>query len=453
MTLKCMGVVGLCLVSVSTPARAQQEIDVDLASSATLTRTLAPGRYHVVLVNRAPVNGYTVSALVEILPFPALPPLPSPTTDRHPFRQPSTKCLAVDALAHTIETTQSESTIAQTVSALIPYFNDKACGEKAQAAVGRTRQAIGDYALRSNQKLTVTVQRTDPAKSGRAISWVNEFDTPAVGEWHTSYGAAFVIEPGFRGSSPISGREAFVPRHIHDTITVVAHAASRQWVQALPSVVFTYMPLDDMGNAHSYGWAAGVGTDFTTTFQAFVGFGWTVWQNVTLSTGVAAARASVGLPQYRVGDTLATSAKTTFEARQLNEDAFRFRPYVGISFRFASAPSSTASSAPQKVSTPSDTSKSKATASDSANAGGVKDSTTKDSTSAGSAQGDTTGKTRAGAATTGSQPAKTPAANADSASTSPTKAAPSTNATPKATRAAATRARPKRSKKSKGSSP
>ena len=319
-----LGLLGWPLV-----ASAQQTLTFDLASAAEHdTATLLPGRYQVSVISLAPKYDYTIAVSHGIEPIAAIP---------FAAAQGVAQCPNVIAATKALNDATKETEVPDLVKRVNDAIaQDAACTDTASArtTVRSTRRDLSDvYTLSAGEYIVVDVARIESGKATKR--WTRRYTTGPRGEWRVTYGYAFPAMIRISGGHFNSDGQTYFAKQVGDTGSryVVTAARRTQGFDAVPTIMFSYAPSDE----RDWTWnkvAAGLGTDFLTTPSMFVGTGVTYASNLTLSIGVSARREPVLRGQYTVGDTV----RSNLTPDQLQENAFRLRPYFSATIRFDKNP-------------------------------------------------------------------------------------------------------------------
>jgi len=324
----------LCASTISGAAEAQeigsrQQID---ASSAALNDTvhLDPGRYEIVVVNTIPRfrSQYVVSSSrgTEIMG-----PITRSVADTVAAIRgacPSTH------LSEALAQAQTESDIAIAV-AVARAASDASgvteeCRQATNVQIATTVIRAGTYDLSRGQYVLIDVKRIGEAASVQR-HWVRRFTTGPQGAWRATYGYTFPALMRLSKSRLVQDGHRFVTKQVAEGKYLIAEDRPARQFDALPAVMFTYMPADEREYVH--GWTGGLAVDITKPVL-FLGYGATWRSNLHVSIGAAFREESVEIGQYSIGDTVATN----LTAEQLGENAFRARPYLSVTLRFDKNP-------------------------------------------------------------------------------------------------------------------
>jgi hypothetical protein len=324
---------------------------VDLALDKEVdTAHVVPGRYVVVIKNRAPKYSYTVSVSVGT---EAIAPLQDVLSKKGGLLQMSSLCSAtgaVDKAVTALQDAEEEKAVPDRVFAL---ESEMAKGEltdgcpsdpkfrglvrAATTLIDSTRLVYPDsrdptvYDVAAGQYVRVSVTRQS-GKPGSGPTWTKTFTTGAPGEWRATFGFAFPVLSGIADDGLFGDQRSYFAKDIGDGKFLVAPERTPRRFAIVPTVMFSYKPAHDEPRWLG-GWTAGVGTDLENPV-VLAGYGRTYFSNLHFSIGALMRQEDRLLGKYRSGDTL-TSALST---EQLHDKDWRLRPYFSVTFRFADNP-------------------------------------------------------------------------------------------------------------------
>jgi hypothetical protein len=319
----------VCSIEAQSESKAPSEtvLVIDLATAkASDSDTVASGRYRIRAVHLLPRKTYTIR--IADLPI-AIPVLATPPTTRG-------ACDALAAATAALDGATKESDVPALLSALDDAEKteqgDASCATLVLVADSLRSHSEQEYPysakLESGHFLRVTLTRTADPKT-ESQQWTATYIAPG-GEWRVTYGFAF---PTFIGAD--AGQTYFSKQS--GSVYVISPQHRHSPVDAMPSVLYSYMPSADRG-IHWNPFAVGLGFDLANP-SAILGTGITYNANLQLTVGVLIRHEPVLLGQYKLGDTVNTNLTTD----QLQTQAFKIRPYFGISLRLGANPFGTGS--------------------------------------------------------------------------------------------------------------
>ncbi len=183
--------------------------------------------------------------------------------------------------------------------------------------IEKSRRHSGIDPVPKGTNIEVTVTRlANPAKV-----WTLTLETPSRGEWRFSYGFTFL---------PNQDKRFFSEQDDDDpTAFHIRQQNDREDLDFLPSVLYHWHSPAARRKKGVPGLVAGLGYDLDEP-ALFVGPGWTVRENITLTLGAAIYRHSDLAGRYEVGQML----KENIDSEALVEKTFGVNVYFGVAFRF-----------------------------------------------------------------------------------------------------------------------
>lgn len=315
--------IGLILSATSAGGQAPvtaQPLVLDAAGATTdeLVDTLGPGLYQFRVTNLVPKYDYQLRWSVQesrIEPFPVAN-----------SNLANAKCPALETAIAAVEKLTEEKDAPGPLATLrAERAAAPACPEtdKADALIHRsTLQDSVPADIKGNQFLRVRLYRIENGKVTKTFKW--RFVVLGRGQWITSFGLAAVFLPTDEEHKPHYSKGDTSPFTLEPK-------KQRSDVTAAPYVIYSWVPQPN-GIAPTF--SGGLGLNEATTPSAFLALGLTVNSNITLSAGGTLTQVLALNGKYTSGETV--TANLTED--QINEKVWRVRPFIGLSWRFASNP-------------------------------------------------------------------------------------------------------------------
>jgi len=331
-------VLALLSLAASSPAVAQEVFDLSVPSTdADDPVEVGPGELSIEIVNRLPGGVYDVKSVIS---QQREEPLKIPSQIDQSTSGPPTvsrECEDLNTLIHRLAEAKDEAEVAGITGqmhVLIRTCESPQHRDRAEAAISSTKFSRLVYAadMTYNSVLTVTIRRFEGEVVRR--TWVKKYRAPRLGEWIASYGFAFAPN---RDQHFFSKTQAGA-----DSMFQVTRKIENQKYDFIPAVFYAFAPTRWRGNFWSHSVAAGLGFDLSNPV-VFLGYSGSFAQNVSVVTGAVMRKTRVLNGKYHSGDIVAENLTED----QLSEQTYRPAWFIGLSFRFGSAPESHKS--PNKV--------------------------------------------------------------------------------------------------------
>ncbi len=319
----------LCLaIGFSATLSAQKDtITLDLAKEipGSVTKSLSPGTYELVIKNKLPKYNYDIKVIVE---DEVLPPLPTDVISKSGVKLFDAVCTEIETLMNEINLLDDETALPSKIAklkSLLVTKNDK-CEQygTAENLIARTETKFKIDDLQKSQTLTITVKRTN--KEGKELEWIRIYKTPSRGKWLTSYSFNFITQWG--------GKEMlFYTKNIGMDSFLITREHNRKWVDFVPGVTFTWLPACGMKQSLAWGWSGGIGFDLAKPV-VYVGGSLIYNQNLSMTFGFAAHQVKQLHGKYNEGDLIRENLSTD----QLMIEPYRVKPFISLSLRFDKNP-------------------------------------------------------------------------------------------------------------------
>lgn len=307
---------------VTPPAGAATQVVVDLSGTGSVSQTVDPGTYTVVIHNRLPQARYGVIIRKELLPIAAIAfdPIGSlggltPRTER------TDPCPALSAATTALNESTSESQVPPRLATLNALVT-QGCADPTIVAAATTARAgasqiLPTQLLRGGERLTVTVTRAAPDE---VLTWTLVLETEPRGEWRTSYGVSFVPDRDKRYHTEAAGDDKF---------TIVEDDADRALKPPMPSVYFSWLSSEQKRRDWSWSPTIGFGLD-SDSVGVFGGVSVSFNQNISVIGGIAVAGQKRLISRYTPGQEIGENLSDD----QLHELDFRPTPVIAVTVRF-----------------------------------------------------------------------------------------------------------------------
>ena len=303
---------------------------LDLGSArANDTVTLKPGRYQFRITSLAPAHTYVIvisEGREVIRPISLDAAMGVGRCNRLKAEK--------DSLGNEKKESEIPKRLTAAAAALRAESGDTACAllvQDVDSLVAATDTVVPDtYDLGPGDYVIVDVSRIEDGKATQR--WQRRFTTGAPGAWRATYGYGFPFFSRIHKWNRLvgEGQQFHLKQVAESTFIVNAQQRTRSF-DALPTIMFNYAPAAE--RAVQVGWTAGIGTDINKA-QVLTGPSVVLWSNLQLAAGVAFREEKVPIGKYKVGDTLTTN----LDEKQLQDDAFRARPFVSVTLRFDKNP-------------------------------------------------------------------------------------------------------------------
>lgn len=336
--MRTSAVVGLGLLFLLPSARsvrAQESVhiltlDASTATSDESVDTIGAGRYRLRAINLVPAFLYRLQWTVQASPIPPL------EAARQGFAGDSAKPAKVceplvEAIGIVDELTQEKDVPGplahlQAILVVMPDSVKRVCSVLVAAAeVQIKRSQLDDPAtieVKNGQYLRVTLTRLDGGSSVR--QWKQRYVAPRKGAWITSFGIAAIVLPDGNENRP------HVAKGDSSSFTLTPKKRGTG-LTAAPFVTYSWLPEP---TGVSVVVSGGLGLDKTSTPAAFLGTGVAVNSNLVVSLGATLTQVLSLNGKYESGEVVTTNLTDD----QINEKTWRVRPFVGLSWRFATNP-------------------------------------------------------------------------------------------------------------------
>jgi hypothetical protein len=319
---------GLAIASSLLSAQDTRTFDLPAKSRAD-TVTIRPGEYRIRIKNLVPKYRYAIAVSEGVEDMKPLSTVVGMAV---------ANCPLLTRAQQTLDTVSAEAAVPAMVSAAREALNKEAaavdCSEVAgevRGLVDRTEHVVDVYAVRAGEFLLIDVIRLDDT-GGSTARWSRRYTTGASGEWRVTYGYVFPAFARLSGRRLIREGVQYYSKALDTARWVVTPEAQAPRFNAIPSLMFTYAPAD----AGAWSWnrlSAGLAVDLAKP-MLFLGTGVTYRSNLVVSVGAAFRQERVLAGQYAPGDTI----KSALTAAQLHIDAFRLRPFLGVTLLFDKNP-------------------------------------------------------------------------------------------------------------------
>ncbi len=318
-----------------SPARAGDipEVVLDLANSkadTAVTQTVDPGQYVVRFTNRMPGQKYDHSIIRENLQIPALDgpvgPLKPAERDRNLTACPNT----CDALSGAIWKATSEKVVAESL-ANAPASLEKAGCSKGDIAIFLAKMQSATelevpVAVRSGEKVMVTLYREGGSGEAKALRWTCVLQTQRRGTWLVTYGVVFSPDRDETFATvPVAGTAG--------SFVIQRDRGGTDAVKRIPAVFFSWMREENARGDLSLSPTGGLGTD-GSSLATFLGCSLTYNSNLQLSAGVAVIPRKRLVGKYTSGQVI----QENLTDDQLHRTVLAPNLFIAIAFRFGSNP-------------------------------------------------------------------------------------------------------------------
>jgi len=319
----------LCLtIGFSTTLSAQEKtITLDLATetNGSVTVSLSPGTYNLVIKNKLPESNYNIKVMVEDEEFP---PFSTDAIIKSGGKALTGACGEIETLINEINLLEDETALSHKIAELkyLLILQKNTCENygTAENLIARTETKFKIDDLQKSQTLTITVKRTN--KEGKELEWIRIYKTPSRGRWITSYSFNFITQWG--------GKEMlFYTKNIGMDSFEITREHNRKWVDFVPGVTFTWLPACGMKKSLVCGWSGGIGFDLAKPV-VYVGGSLIYNQNLSMTFGFAAQQVKQLHGKYNEGDLIRENLSTD----QLIIEPYRVKPFVSLSLRFDKNP-------------------------------------------------------------------------------------------------------------------
>jgi hypothetical protein len=299
---------------------------VDLAqlqAGETTIIPVMPGNYIVAAVNLAPSARYRIH--IEHVVRKTDPLAVPKAANLGPLnKDETTACELLNEATTVLDTVSEESKVAAAVRAVQQHR--RACktgveAVRADSLLFLTRRATTNaVSLSRGTDLHVTVTRVD-----QEAEWVAKFETGNRGEWRTSYGFSFVIDPWNR---PYYSRSTAVADSF-----IVTREGNARWMDFVPTLFYSWMPHEGLTRNITTGLTMGLGFDSSRPV-VLLGGQLLYNQNIGVSIGGAFHSQQILNGRYEEGSIV----RESLGADQLHESRYRISPFISISLRSLTNP-------------------------------------------------------------------------------------------------------------------
>jgi len=322
------------------PAPEATRVVLDLAGTGSLSQTVDPATYVVVLENRLPQARYGVVIRKELIPIAAIAFDPIGSLGFLGRTELAGTCLALAEATSTLVGSTSESQVPARRAALQALVNQGGCNEAptaegASIALASTSQSLMPQVLHDGERLTVTVTR---AAGDEVLTWTLVVETEPRGEWLTSFGVSFLPDRDERFHTEPAGDDKF---------TIVEDNADRALKPPMPSVYFNWLSSKQKRRNWSWSPTIGFGLD-DEAIGVFGGVSLSYNQNISVIGGVAVAGQQRLISRYTPGQEVGENLNDD----QLHELDYRVAPFVAVTVRFDRNPFKKEDAAPATAPVP-----------------------------------------------------------------------------------------------------
>ena len=325
---------------VTPPAPEATRVVLDLAGTGSLSQTVDPATYVVVLENRLPHARYGVVIRKELIPIAAIAfdPIGSlGPLGRAELAGPCPELTeATDALVGSTSESEIPAKRAAVEAAKAAGCSDAAVKRAAEAALASTSQSLMPQVLHDGERLTVTVTR---AAGDEVLTWTLVVETEPRGEWLTSFGVSFLPDRDERFHTEPAGDDKF---------TIVEDNADRALKPPMPSVYFNWLSSKQKRRNWSWSPTIGFGLD-DEAIGVFGGVSLSYNQNISVIGGVAVSGQQRLISRYTPGQEVGENLNDD----QLHELDYRVAPFVAVTVRFDRNPFKKEDDAPRRRRSPS----------------------------------------------------------------------------------------------------
>ncbi len=295
-----------------------------------------PGSYTIILRHAIPKTGggrYWVEGVATaIVPIPPL----SLSAD-----QADVRCQAeVEGLVSTLRTAKSETELAG-ILASAEKKNPECAAQLNETFRDLTVSRLeSPVEVRRGEEKKVTVCRSGLADNAARKCWTLTLKAP-VGTWNLTYGFTFVPDRN-RGYFLDEMKESTSATDASGNTTATEKTfflieeerrPSDSDLDLVPSLLYSFTPAGQENRSWRNSFLAGLGYDLETP-SVFAGWGWTHYRNVTLTVGLAVHQQTRLRGRYEQGERL----EQTVAEDSLVDSVYRPNLFLGIAFRFDSAP-------------------------------------------------------------------------------------------------------------------
>ncbi len=320
---------------------------ITLGTGLTTKRSIEPGTYEIVVLNRVPTANYRIEGRIEHDGPAIIDPLSreeQAALAQQPA-QPSTCSSEAEAVENELRSAKTEEAVVGIGETIASRLSRARCSEQEVEVIRRgflsatTLRVDGTYTVSATQDLVVRIFR-DQTGDIKAKEFPEiRFETPdkTVGKWIALYGVNYIEsddESFFAQANPSTDPQTY-------TIT---EQADRSGSEFSPSIYFMFIreaPHSNWlmnlisWNSDGYfgGVTAGIGFDFDSP-TAFLGYGVGFGHNIMLNAGVAMRKVDRLNGRYEPDQVITENLSDD----QLTEETYEPGLFLGLSFRFGSNP-------------------------------------------------------------------------------------------------------------------
>lgn len=179
--------------------------------------------------------------------------------------------------------------------------------------------------LNQGEQLIIKLRRDDKV-------WTFVFKYPS-GKWLIYYGLCFV-------SKRLRGYDQYFLRESEEDsqggfLLIKEPEPKLLDLEYIPTIFFTWMPLNRMSKSISHGFSGGLGTDMKSP-TVFIGYSVVINHNIGINFGILFHKQYQLKPKYSETEPMIVNSILSFE--DLHRSVYRPNVCIGISFRFGSNP-------------------------------------------------------------------------------------------------------------------
>jgi hypothetical protein len=302
-------------------------VDAATGSSEETVDTISPGRYKLEAINLLPTQSYTLQWSLHTTPID-----PIPDTNKGLVATRVEICKPLAEAVRTVDAVTEEREVPGPLARLRALTGGASqevqdgCKELLSVAEERLAHSYiedsVEFEVKGGQFLRVRLRRAQAVGPAKEFKW--RLVAPRKGAWITSFGVAAIFLPTGSDERPHFAKG-------DSSNFVLTPKARGTDLTGAPFVLYSWLPKP---TGISPLFSGGLGLDKTATPAVFLGGGVAVNSNLLVSVGGSLSQVLALSGKYKSGEVVTTN----LDDDQVNERIWRVRPFVGVSWRFATNP-------------------------------------------------------------------------------------------------------------------
>lgn len=197
----------------------------------------------------------------------------------------------------------------------------------AKSAIKFTQFEVNFPVVKKGMVYILKIARKAETDKAKAREWSYTYTSDYSGEWLTHFGFTFLDNKN----------KAYFSKSIKNDDDTTSYQITEEKNSAefnyIPTLMFTYLDRDNIGEMHSHGISFGLGVDLENP-SVLGGYSYLYGTNIMLTAGIAFAKTDGLNGRYQVGEIVSSE----IDSDTLKSEGYDQTYFISLSYRFGDSP-------------------------------------------------------------------------------------------------------------------